>query len=178
MKYVKYSLGILAVLVIVFFLLGLLKPEITYDCEIMVDKPLTEAWGLSQDPEKISEWLIGVQKMELVSGQHATVGSVYDVYFDNEGQQMIIRETITEIVPNESVSMVFTSDFMDMDYTLAMESIDGKTKINTYTTATGNSMISKSIMALMSGTFVTQEETNLANLKKAIENNTKNYSLN
>ena len=176
MKYIKYILGILAVLVIGFFLLGLVKSEISYDCETTVNKPLAESWAVCQDEDKLGDWLEGFQKVEHISGTPGTIGAVSDVYFITDGQEMTIRETITELVPNESMSMLFSSDFMDMDYTIAMKSVDGKTKINSSTTCKGNGMVSKSLMAMMGGSMKTQEETNLANLKKTIEENTKNYS--
>jgi len=176
MKILKYILGILALLILVFILIGVFKSEVAYDYEIMVDKPLAESWAVSQDEEKMADWLDGFQSIEHVSGTPNTVGAVSDVHFISEGQAMTIRETITEIVPNESVSMKFTSDFMDMDYTLRMTSIDGKTQISTNTSAVGNGMFSKSLMALMAGSIKAQEETNLANLKRTIEENTKNYS--
>lgn len=175
MKILKYIIGIVAVLVIAFFLIGQFQPEVTYDCEIMVDKPLAEAWAVAQDPDKMSEWLPGFQKIEHVSGTPNTVGAVSNVYFENNGENMVIQETITSITPNESVSMTFTSDFMDMDYSLSVMTVDGQTKIMSSTIAKGNGAFSKSIMASMSGTLKTQEDTNLANLKNAIENNTKDY---
>ena len=176
MKILKYTLAIIAILVLVFLLLGIIKSEVAYDNEIMVDKPIAESWAVSQDEEKLGDWLDGFQKIEHVSGTPNTVGAVSDVYFIDNGEEMIIRETITEIVPNESVTMTFTNDFMDMDYTLRMSSVEGKTKISSSTTAVGNGMFSKSLMALMSSAIKGQEETNLANLKRTIEENTKNYA--
>lgn len=175
MKYLKYILGLIAILVIGFFLMGIIKPELSYDCEIIVDKPAAESWALVQDEERMSEWLPGFQKIEHLSGTPGTVGAVSLVYFDNDGQQMSIRETITEIVPDKSISMTFEDDFMNMDYKMSLTSIDGKTKINSSTTAVGNGTISKSIMALMGGSIKAQEDTNLVNLKKVIEQNTKDY---
>lgn len=113
--------------------------------------------------------------MEHISGTPGTVGAVSNVYFDNDGQSMSIKETITDIVPNKSISMLYESDFMNMEYQLNLTSIDGKTKINSITTAKGNGIISKSIMALMGSSLKEQEDTNLSNLKKTIEENTKNY---
>jgi len=175
MKYIKYTLLVLFILIIGFFLIGIIKSEITYDCEIIIDKPLGESWAVSQDEEKMKDWLDGFQKIEHVSGTPGAIGAVSDVYFLNDGEEMIIRETITDIVLNESISMVFETDFMDMDYTLSMSAIEGKTKITSNTTALGNNMISKSFVALFGSFFKTQEDTNLTNLKKTIENNTKSY---
>jgi carbon monoxide dehydrogenase subunit G len=175
MKYLKYILGIIVILVILFLLIGFIKPDVSYDCEIMVDKPLEESWNVTQDEEKMSEWLEGFQKVEQVSGSPGTIGAVTNVYFITDGQEMTIKETIVNIKPNESIEMLFESDFMNMDYELKMASINGKTKISSSTNAKGNGMFSKSIMALMGSSLKTQEETNLTNLKKTIEANTKDY---
>lgn len=175
MKILKYILGIAAVLFLVYILLGVFKPEVAYEDEILVNKPVAESWAVVQDEEKLSEWLPGFQKMEHISGTPGTVGAVSDVYFDANGQQMTIRETITGLVPNESISMTYTSDFMTMDYDMAMSSENGKTKIQSSTTVRGNGLFSRSMVALMAGSFRSQEETNLANLKKVIEANAKQY---
>ncbi|NAS11864.1 SRPBCC family protein [Poritiphilus flavus] len=175
MKYLVYILAIIAILFIAFLLAGFIKSKVSYNCEIMVNKPVAESWAVTQDEEKLSAWLPGFQKIEHISGSPGTVGAVSDVYFENDGKQMTIRETITEIVPNESISMSYESDFMNMDYKMAMTSVDGKTKISSSTTAAGNGVFSRSMMAFIGGTFKSQEETNLTKLKKTIEQNTKNY---
>ena len=175
MKILKYIAIIIAVLIVGFLLLGLLKPEVSYDSEIVVNKPLAEAWAVTQDEAKMAEWLPGFQKVERVSGTPGTVGAVSDVYFVTDGEEMVIRETITKIVPNETIEMTFTSDFMDMDYKLNMEPMDGKTKITSNTITVGNGILAKSMMALAGSSIKAQEETNLENLKKAIEQNTKDY---
>ncbi|MFC0605512.1 SRPBCC family protein [Winogradskyella pulchriflava] len=175
MKILKYIVIVIAILIIGFLLLGLLKPEVAYDSEIVVNKPLAEAWAVTQDEAKMADWLPGFQKVEHVSGTPGTVGAVSDVYFINEGQEMVIRETITNLVPNETIEMTFTSDFMNMDYKLNMAPMDGKTKITSSTTTVGNGILAKSMMALAGSSIKAQEETNLENLKKAIEQNTKDY---
>lgn len=175
MKYLKYTLGILSILVIVFLAIGFVKPNVAYDCEIMVEKSTDESWSVLQDTEKLSEWLPGFQKIEHVSGTPGTKGAVSKIYFDNKRESMTIQETITDMVPNEYITMKYESDFMDMDYKLSISSVNGTTKINTSTTAEGNGIIYKSLLALMGSSLKEQEEANLSNLKKTIEQNTKNY---
>ena len=175
MKIVKYTLGIIAGLVIIFLALGLITPEVSYECEITVDKPLPEAWAVAQDEDKMSEWLVGFQKIEAVSGTPGTVGAVSDVYFNNEGEEMVIRETIISLVHNKSMNMSFNADFMDMDYSLSIAIVGGKTTFTSQTTTVGNGIMAKSIMAMMSGSIKAQEDSNLSLLKATIENNTKVY---
>lgn len=175
MKFLKYTLGIIAVLILGFLALGFIKPNISYTSEILVDKNTFESWQVLQDPDKLADWLPGFEKMEHLSGTPGAVGAVSNVYFNQDGQPMVIKETITEIVPQKSISMIYESDFMNMDYTLELTDVDGKTRINTHTTATGNGVFSKSLMVILSGTIHNQEDINLANLKKTIEENTKSY---
>lgn len=175
MKYVVFILGFLALLFVGFLTVGFLKPEIEYDCEIVVNKPLAESWAVSQDDSKMAERLVGFQRIEPVQGTPGTVGAVSDVYFKNDGKEMIVREKIIEINEHQSISMLFKSDFMDMDYTLQMEPSGSSTIIRSSTLCQGNSWVSKSILALMGTTIKEQEETNLAKLKQTIEANTKEY---
>ncbi|MGB1294545.1 MAG: SRPBCC family protein [Flavobacteriales bacterium] len=175
MKVLKYILGIIVVAVLGFLSLGFITSEIEYENNVLVNKPITECWQVSQDPSKMKDWLEGFQKFEHVSGPEGQVGGVSKVYFINEGQEMMIQETITNIVKNESISMLFESDFMNMDYTLMMKTENGKTKISSKTKTVGNNMFFKSIMALMGENLKTQEDTNLGNLKKTIEQNSKTY---
>ena len=177
MKILKYILGIIALLVLIFILIGQFASEITYDYEITVDKPVAESWAVIQDESKMGDWLEGFQRIEHVSGPKDAVGAVSDVHFiePGSGQPMTIRETITGLVPNESISMTFTSDVSHMDYTLRMEEVDGKTKISTNTTTYGKGMFYKSMFSLMRSMIKGQEEKNLAALKKTIEGNTTDY---
>lgn len=65
MKYLKYIIGIIALLFIGFLLIGLIKPEASYDSEIMVEKPIAESWAVIQDEGKLVEWLPGFQKLNM-----------------------------------------------------------------------------------------------------------------
>lgn len=175
MKYIKYIVGIMVLLVLIYILIGVIKPTLDYENEIIVDKPVAEAWAVTQDEEKMSEWLTGYQKIEHISGTPGTVGAVSDMHFVENGKNTVIRETITEIVPEKSISMTFENDFMDMDYTMTIAPENGNSKINSYTTVEGNGIFAKPMTTIFAGSFKNQEQTNLSKLKSTIENNTKNY---
>ena len=124
----------------------------------------------------MSGWLPGFVKSEPVSGTPGTVGAVANVHFNENGTETVIKETVTSLVPNEKLGMTFSvEDFMDMEYEISTREVDGKTTMTSKTTTVGNGLISKSIVALMKGTMQTQEDTNMAALKKLIEENTTDY---
>ena len=147
MKYLKYLLVIIIVLVLAFFAKGLFTPSISYQSEVIVNKPVKEAWAVMSDESKLPEWIIGFKKSELISGTANTVGAVSKIYIEEGGQEMIMEETITNIIPNKLLSMTFTMDFMDMDYEMSLKENDGKTHITTKSKTTGNGMFAKSMVS-------------------------------
>jgi len=175
MKYLKYAAIILSLLVIMFLLMGVVKPTIEYNSEITVDKSVEESWNVTQDPHKMSEWMTGFKSFEHVSGEPGQVGSVSNVIFETNGSETVIKETITRIIPNHSIAMTFENDMMEMDYVLEMKGDANQTEIKTYTQVEGNGTIMKSFIAMAPGSFKKQEDTNLSMLKKTIETNTVDY---
>ena len=66
MKFLKYLLIIIVLLAIIFFGKGFLTPAVSYESEVIVNKPVKEAWSVMSDESRVSEWLKGITKMELV----------------------------------------------------------------------------------------------------------------
>lgn len=176
MKYLRYFLGIIVLLVLIFLGVGLLTPSVSYSSEVTVDKPVQEAWAVMNDESKTSEWLKGITKMEHVSGEKGTVGAVTQYTFEENGQESIILETMKTIRPNEQVAMDFVMEgVMVMDYQVDFTEKDGKTMIVSSTTVKGLGLFMKSMVPFMKGSFQAQEDENMNNLKKVIEANTTDY---
>lgn len=175
MKFLKYFLLVILLLLVIFFGRGLLTPHIEYDSQITVAKSASEAWAVMGDETKLSQWLKGFIKTELVSGTANTVGAVSNIYVEDNGQEMIMKETITAFEPGKHMGMNFSIDFMDMDYKLLFSENDDKTQIKTTTRTMGNGLFAKSMISFMQGSMKSQEDENLKNLKKLIEENTTDY---
>jgi uncharacterized protein YndB with AHSA1/START domain len=176
MKYLKYLSYLVMALALVFVGKGLLTPEITYESNVTVDKPVEEAWAVMSDESRISEWLEGITKMENVSGTPHSVGAVSKIYFEENGEEMIMEETITALKPNEHIAMTFTMDFMNMDYEMFMTESNGNTQISTKSKTVGNGFFARCILSFMKSAMKDQEDINLDKLKKVINTNTKNYN--
>lgn len=180
MKILKYLLYFVVGLVLLFLLIGFIKPSVSYGHEITVDKPVQEAWAVHQDETKFDQWLTGFKSIDLISGEEGAVGSKYKVVVDpGEGQpdfEMI--ETLTAKEEFDHISMDFDSEMMFFEQTTSFLETDGKTTIKTDSKVSGKGMIMRSMFALMEmlgGSFQTQEEKNIDALKKVIEANTTDY---
>jgi uncharacterized membrane protein len=175
MKYLKYLLYVLAVIIVLVIIKVATTPSVAYQSEVSVNKPVEEAWAVMNDEQRLPEWIKGFKRMELKSGNHNSAGAVYKVYIDDNGQEMTMEETITAVKHNVYIAMTFTMDFMNMNYEMFLKQKDGKTHIETKSYVVGNNILARTLIAFMSGSMKAQEDENLSLLKKAIEENTKNY---
>ena len=176
MKYLKYLLGIIALLALLFIAKGFLTPTISYGSEIIVDKSIKEAWAVMNDESKTSQWLKGITNIEHISGEKGTVGAVTRYTFNENGQESTVLETIKSIKPNEHIAMDFEmKGVMNMDYKIDFIDKDGKTLIKSSTITKGIGMFMRSMLSFMKGSMQTQEDENMNNLKKLIDENMTNY---
>ena len=179
MKFVKYFFVLLLSLILLFVAKGFLTPSISYSSEITVEKPLKEAWAVMSDESKTSLWLEGIIDSELVSGQKGEIGSVTKYTFSNKGQETYIYETLKSIEEEKYVDIDFVIEGVKtMDYRMDFSFLDGKTVIKSSTTTTGDGMLMRSMLSFMQNSMLEQEEKNMNNLKKVIDQNTTDYFFN
>jgi len=169
MKYLKYLVGILLLLTLVFFLRGLITSSVSYDSQLTIDKPVSEVWSVMQDESTLPDWIEGFKKTEHVSGTPGTVGAVSNVYVEQGGQESVMKETITALDPMKRMAMNFSMDFMDMDYEMILEGQGDKTVVTSKSTTTGNGLFAKSMVAWMKGGMKKQEDKNMNKLKTLVE---------
>jgi hypothetical protein len=180
MKILKYILFTIAGLIVLFFTIGLLKPSVSYGHEVEVNKPIKEAWAVSQDESKYSQWLDGFTSIDLISGEKGKLGSKYKVVVNpGEGQDAFeMIETVVSVKEFDHVSMEFDSEFMDFEQTMTFSEANGGSKIKTDSKVIGKGIMSKSMFAVMEilvGGFTKQEARNIDALKKVIEENDTDY---
>ncbi|MEO1513429.1 MAG: SRPBCC family protein [Bacteroidota bacterium] len=181
MKTLQYALYTVAAIVGLFFLAGLLKSSVSYGHEVTVNKSIEEAWAVSQDESKYSQWLEGFQSIELISGEKGAVGSKYKIVVDpGDGQDLFeMVETVVSVKEFDHVSMEFDSEMMDFEQTMSFTKEGEQTRIKTESKVIGKSLGTRSMFAIMEmvlGAFTAQEAKNIEALKTLIENNVTNYS--
>ena len=175
MKFLKILLGAIVLLALLFFGNGILNPSVSYGAEVTVDKPIKEAWAVMTDESRISDWLKDIKSIKHISGEKNTIGAVTEYTVEDNGTEMTMQETITSIQPNDHIAMTFTMDIMDMDYQVSFTEKEGKTNIRSKSVTTGNGIFMRSMLSFMGSGMIAQEEENLNNLKKLIDENTKDY---
>ena len=180
MKILKYALIAVAVLILLFFAMGLFNSSVSYGSKITVDKDVKEAWAVAEDDSKYAQWLEGFQSIELLEGEYGEVGSKYKVVVkpgeDEENFEMI--ETVVSKKDFDHIEMHFDSDMMDFEQIMLFTETDGKASIETKSKVMGKGLMMRSMFATMEtlfGAFTKQEGKNMEALKKLINENTTDY---
>ncbi len=180
MKVLKFLLLTIVILVLAFFAVGMIHPEVEYGSEIIVNKPIEEAWAVAEDESKYPLWLDGFKSMELIEGEYGTVGSKYKIIVNpGDGQQDFeMVETVISKEELDHINMHFDSEMMDFEQLITYSETDEGVSIKTESKVIGKGIFLRSTFALMemlTGSFTKQEAKNQNALKKVIEENTTDY---
>lgn len=176
MKVLKILLGILAILVIGFFAMGLMNPTVSYSTEVEVNKTLKESWAVFSDESKLDQWILGYEGMEVLEGEKDKVGSKYLLKMEHEGEPMEMTETLLAFEKEKQYKMQFDNKVMIQDVDVQFSAKDENTTvIHVDSEVAGKGIFMKSMFAFMTGTFENVSADMYGRLKTLIEENTTDY---
>jgi uncharacterized protein YndB with AHSA1/START domain len=172
MKRVFKVLGsIILILGAIFLAAGVIIPELEYETDIVIDRPLDTTFVLFNDESRLQEWLTTIKDIEHVSGAPKKPGFVRKYYTEDRGRRFEIEETLIEFVPNEKVVIQFVAGGMSKDNTVLFASDGDKTKITHLALARGSSHIDRCMFAFFKAAFKKIDQENLNSFKRFAEDN-------
>lgn len=171
MKAIKIILGVVTVLVILFFSTGLLVKETTYQVKVEIKKPLPEVFTVFNDQQKMMEWLPEVKSIDPVNVKPGVVGSEYKMTVDNNGQTIVMLEKVIAYIPNKKVTLFFDADDMlkTDDYNFSEQ--NGVTTILKKSVCKSDSYLMSCMFPYFKGKFTDMDQKYLDDFKSYIENN-------
>lgn len=176
MKILKYVIGLFCFLLLAFFAMGIFTPMVNYQSEVEVNKPVKEAWAVFNDASRMQDWIPAYRGIEHIEGNEGEVGSKYLVKMEEAGEIFEMVETLTAMDPMERFAMEIESDMMTQDLDVKFKAKDENTTIIKVTgEITGKGIINKSVFAMMKNRFQESNDEFYGNLKRVIEENTKDY---
>lgn len=170
MKALKVIGGILLLIIIAFFLIGVINPTTTYENSITINKPVEQVWNVFTDPETMDQWLVGMQSIETLEGEPMEEGSRYRLTFDMEGEQVDIIEEVTKVSKNELFAFTLESDPLTSEVEIQFIPVDSTvTRIQASTLSEGNGMLWKPIITLSGSVMQQQSQLSYDKLKQLVE---------
>lgn len=169
MKAIKIILGIITVLILAFFLTGLVIQEVVYTNEVSVDKPVNEVFADFQNVELMKQWMPEVKSIETLEETPNKVGSTYKVKIENKGRLITITQQVLEYENNKRFTIGYDAENMlkTDDYEFISEG--NTTKIIQTTICTSESYIMSCLFPYFKGALKKMSQQYLENFKKASE---------
>lgn len=109
MRFLKgiFYLGLL--IIGLFFLSGLVFPQITYTVSQQVNVPVDQAFILFNDNKTMKNWMPALKELTLIEEKPGLVGSRYRIKVEAQGEIMEMEETVVAFKQNEKVSLEIRS---------------------------------------------------------------------
>ena len=140
-----------------------------YSVSNVVNKSLDEVVAKYEDPNGMFEWMEGLKKVELLSGEQGEVGAKTKLVFEHKGKEMELEETILEKEMPSRMKFAFVSSMGYSETEIVLEKVSDtsvKQINNSYFELKG---FMKIMGPLMKGMFKKQSLKYLNNFKEWAE---------
>lgn len=169
MKAIKIILGIITVLILAFFLTGLVVQEVVYTTEVEVNKPIDKVFADFQNVELMQQWMPEVKSIETIEEKPNKIGSTYKIVVENQGKLVTMTEKILEYKKNEQITFHFDAENMLKTDDYVFTSQGDTTKILQTSTCTSESYVMSCLFPYFKGALKKISQQYLENFKKASE---------
>lgn len=158
--------GLLGVFV-VFVLIGVVKPTITYESEVTIGAGVHKSWSVFTDSTRMDEWAPAFQSIAAVEGTDGA--ERYELTVRENGTTYSMIETVVERKEQEKYVFDLENDVMVNRVSYTFEDMDGKTHLVASESLRGKGILMKPIFVFMQGMFQDTQQQTLNDLKAAIE---------
>ncbi|MCA9717473.1 MAG: SRPBCC family protein [Myxococcales bacterium] len=168
-KVLKFVLGLVLVLVLGFFAAGLVIPTLSYETSVEVERPVETAWRVFMDGERMSQWMTNLQRVETIAGEPGMVGSQFRLVFDENGEEVVVSEMVTEVRKHEVYAFTIESDSVGGNAAVRFEDLGMRTRVTIRNELQGQNPVWQSLIVISQGFMRDRQLEQLNKLKQLIE---------
>jgi len=168
-KFIKYFVRLLLILVVVFFMTGLVVPKTNYQVTVFINSPLDSVFKIFNDKSKIKEWVPNVKVFEPIKEVDGNVGNSYKMIVDDKGKVFEITETIVAFEKNKLVTLDFNAQGMRKIDHFTFDFKNGVTQITNNATCIGTNYFFKCMFPYIKEMFKGIDQKYLDNFKALAE---------
>lgn len=141
-----------------------------FEAKIAINKPIHLVYAAFLDPQRMKEWLSGLQSIELLQGSNNAVGSRYKLTLVENGHQIILFQEIT--VNSENEELAFTMEHETMTSKSRVQFIplnQDTTELRLTVEVHGQGRLWKFLIPSMVPLLQKRQETDLLKFKNMVE---------
>ncbi|REJ83579.1 MAG: SRPBCC family protein [Bacteroidetes bacterium] len=168
-KFFKVLGLILLILLIAVVIIGMMNPEIKYNAEVVVNKPLKETFWKYNDPGTLKEWIPELKSVQIIDLKPGMIGSKLKMVIHNEGQTIELNEEITDYGENSHVGLVFEAGAMVKKNYVEFSEIESGTLIKGTFTCKGSNLFYNAMFTFFKKQFREIDQGYMNNFKHYAE---------
>jgi len=162
-------IGIILALFLIFVLVGVFVPEVSFSSKVKVNKPINLSWQIFMDESIMADWLPGFKSTEHLSGVENEPGSTYKMVFEEKGKVFEMIETVTVMKENEEFSFDLDHKMMSSTNQVLFKNEGNNTIIQGITKTKGKGIIMRALFPFMLSSMKKNNQLAYNNLKELIE---------
>jgi carbon monoxide dehydrogenase subunit G len=162
-------IAIIALLIVGFIAIGFIYPTLTSETRVTINKPRDVVWKYFIDQKNLKDWLPNVKSFEKISGEPMTAGSKFKMTFDEDGREIVMTETMTEVKDKEVFAFVLENEVMTANARITFIDKGDKTEVVENNTFSGGNFFWRSLFALMQSGLEKNSAAAYEKLKANIE---------
>jgi len=159
-------IGIIVVLVIGFFCIGVFVPSVEYSTTVEINGPRDVTWRVLRERK---DWIYGFKSFEQVGGTPDQVGSRARIWVIRDGNEFTFDSELKQIRPPEMAETELTNDMLVHDAVVNLSEHDGKTRLVSNEKITGSNLFYRSLFALFKSRITATSLKNFEGLKRVVE---------
>ena len=170
MKILKTVLVVVGLFVGGLIIYGMMNTPFTVETRVEIDRPVEQAWTVFDDENLVTQWISGLQKIEITSGKKGEVGSTYRLTFLESGEEIVINELITAYEPNKRIAFDIDHEIMFGNTDIRLESRgENKCELISVSEMGGKGIFMKGLMAMGKSSVEARQQKDYNQLKTLIE---------
>lgn len=170
MKIFIYVIGFIVSCFLGFYLIGLVKPTITYESVIIVNRPVKQSWKIFSDESLMNQWVLNFDKIEHIKSNPFEKGAEYNIYLKEKNNSFKLNHEVTECTPSKSYSYILSNAVLRNNVSISFsEPKEYTTEIKITNKVVAENWFLRSLFVFFKSKFKSQDDVNLEALKKLIE---------
>ncbi len=145
-------------------------PTLTSETRVTINKPREVVWAYFVDQKNLSNWLPNVKSIENISGEPMTAGSKFKITFEEDGREIVMTETMTEVKEKEVFGFILENEVMKANARISFIDKGNQTEVVENNTFEGGNIFWKSLFVLMKSSIAGNSQKAYDKLKAHIEN--------
>ncbi len=165
-------IGVLLTIMVVFFSAGIVREKVTYETEISIEVGLDRAWSQFNDRTMMIHWLSEIENIVEISKEPGKVGSRNRITVQNNGERMVMTETVVVFEPKKRIALRTEGGQMIKQDDYYFEESNGITTVKGEHTCRGRNYIHRCMFAFFRRMFKKVDQHSLERFRDWVTQST------